>query len=91
MMKMDRADRGKMVVIGIRLIILISRRGYSSNELARKLSVSQRSVRRYLAALEEINIPVTITRESRNDEANQTVRIWRIEKDWARSFLKETN
>ncbi len=84
-MASDFKDRGKIIMRSI------SRRGYSSDELARKLCVSKRTIRRYMIALQEIHVPITITFENRYDDNNQNFKIWRIEKDWARAFLKDTS
>lgn len=85
-MSLNRTGQTKRI---IRLIVLLSGPcGYSIAQLSKRFEVGQKTVRRDLRAIEELEIPLY---EDSNSDAGDDVmgnatKLWRVDRHWMRRF-----
>lgn len=72
------------------MMLMICERGYSSNEIAMRIGVSLKTVRRYIHFIESMNVPVYIKDD---DEMGMPAKpggrthYYHIDRHWMRRFM----
>lgn len=79
--------RGRQIKRILHMILMMSGRGYTLAELADRMEVSVKTIRRDIVLIEDCDVPVYM--ETAQLETCQFVKLWRVDPRWMSKRLQE--